>query len=208
MVKAAIYLRVSTKDQSVDSQRADTERVAKARGYEPTFFEDQASGAKCSRQALDAMMSRVRRREFDAVICFKLDRLGRSLPHLAQLIGELDSNGVGLIVCGQGIDTTDSNPAARLQMHVLMAVAEFERSMISDRTLAGLEAAKKRGVKLGRPKGSRGIPDQRHKLAMKVLAETPNLSCPKLARAVGISVGTAHKWKKAFVESVATAVAQ
>jgi DNA invertase Pin-like site-specific DNA recombinase len=197
-MKAAIYLRVSTKDQSVDSQRADTERVARARGYEPTFFEDQASGAKCSRQALDAMMSRVRRREFDAVICFKLDRLGRSLPHLAQLIGELDSNGVGLIVCGQGIDTTDSNPAARLQMHVLMAVAEFERSMISDRTLAGLEAAKKRGVTLGRPKGSKGIPDQRHKLAMKILVENPELSCPKLARAVGISVGTAHKWKKEF----------
>jgi DNA invertase Pin-like site-specific DNA recombinase len=142
------------------------------------------------------MMGRVRRREFDAVICFKLDRLGRSLPHLAQLIGELDSNGVGLIVCGQGIDTTDSNPAARLQMHVLMAVAEFERSMISDRTLAGLEAAKRRGVKLGRPKGSKSIPDKRKSLAIKILAETPNLSCPKLARAVGISVGTAHAWKK------------
>jgi len=197
-MKAAIYLRVSTKDQSVDSQRADTERVAKARGYEPTFFEDQASGAKCSRQALDRMMGRVRRREFDAVICYKLDRLGRSLPHLAQLIGELDSNGVGLIVCGQGIDTTDSNPAARLQMHVLMAVAEFERSMISDRTLAGLEAAKKRGVKLGRPKGSKGIPDQRHALAMKILKENPDLSSPKLSRAAGISVGTAHKWKREF----------
>lgn len=195
-MKAAIYLRVSTKDQSVNSQRADTERVAKARGYESVIFEDHASGAKFSRQALDAMMLRVRRCEFDAVICYKLDRLGRSLPHLAQLIGELDSNGVGLIVCGQGIDTTDSNPAARLQMHVLMAVAEFERSMISDRTLAGLEAAKKRGVKLGRPKGSKGIPDQRHKLAMKILAESPTLSCPKLARAAGISVGTAYRWKK------------
>lgn len=195
-MKAAIYLRVSTQDQSVNSQRADTERVAKVRGYEVVVFEDHASGAKFSREALNAMMQRVRRGEFDAVICYKLDRLGRSLPHLAQLIGELDGNGVGLIVCGQGIDTTNSNPAARLQMHVLMAVAEFERSMISDRTLAGLEAAKKRGVKLGRPKGSKGIPGQRRKLAERILAETPDISCPKLARAACISIGTAHSWKK------------
>lgn len=201
-MKAAIYLRVSTKDQSVNSQRADTERVAKARGYEAVIFEDHTSGAKFSRQALDKMMAGVRRREFEAVICFKLDRLGRSLPHLAQLIGELDSCGVGLIVCGQGIDTTDSNPAARLQMHVLMAVAEFERSMISDRTLAGLEAARGRGVKLGRPKGSKGIPDQRRTLAMKILTESPKLSCSKLARAAGVSVGTAHKWKKEHMQIV------
>ena len=197
-VKAAIYLRVSTKEQSVESQRGDTERVARARGYDFVIFEDQASGAKCSREALDAMMARVRRREFDAVICFKLDRLGRSLPHLAQLIGELDSNGVGLIACGQGIDTTDSNPAARLQMHVLMAVAEFERSMISDRTRAGLEAAKRRGVKLGRPKGAKGLSSQKYQHAMRFLAENPNLSCSKLARAAGVSVGTAHRWKKEF----------
>ncbi len=196
LVKAAIYLRVSTKDQTLDSQRADTTRVAESRGYTPFIFEDTASGSKTSREALDQMMARVRRREFDAVICFKLDRLGRSLPHLAQIVGELDSNGVGLIVCGQGIDTTDSNPAARLQMHVLMAVAEFERSMIRDRTLAGLDAARKRGKTLGRPKGATSLPDRRRKLAERILNETPDLSCPKLARAAGISVGTAHKWKK------------
>jgi len=79
-VKAAIYLRVSTKDQSVNSQRADTERVAKARGYETVIFEDHTSGAKFSRQALDKMMAGVRRREFEAVICFKLDRLGAPSP--------------------------------------------------------------------------------------------------------------------------------
>ena len=198
-MKAAIYLRVSTKDQSFDSQRIDTERVARSRGYDPIFFEDQISGAKSSRQGLDAMMEGVRRRAYDAVICFKLERLGRSLPPLAQIIGELDSCGVGLIVCGQGIDTTDSNPAARLQMHVLMAVAEFERSMIRDRTKAGLEAARRKGKTLGRPKGATGIPDQRRKLAERILRENPELSCPKLARAAGISTGTAHKWKRELV---------
>ena len=83
-----------------------------------------------------------------------------------------------------------------------MAVAEFERSMISDRTLAGLEAARGRGVKLGRPKGSKGIPDQRRTLAMKILTESPKLSCSKLARAAGVSVGTAHKWKKEHMQIV------
>ena len=200
-MKAAIYLRVSTTDQSVDSQRADTERVARSRGYNFEIFEDHASGAKFSRHALDQMMNQVRRSRFDAVICYKLDRLGRSLPHLAQLISELDSNGVGLIVCGQGIDTTNKNPASRLQMHVLMAVAEFERSMISDRTKAGLEAAKKRGIKLGRPKGSKGLPKQRQRLALEALKENPKLSCARLARVAGISVSTAHRWKQELLQT-------
>ncbi|ADE54190.1 recombinase family protein [Coraliomargarita akajimensis] len=196
MVKAAIYLRVSTKEQSVASQKASTERTALLRGYETVLFEDQASGAKSSREGLDAMMYGVRKGKFCAIICYKLDRLGRSLPHLAQLIAELDANGVGLIVSDQGIDTTDQNPAGRLQLNVLMAVAEFERSMIRDRTIAGLEAAKRRGVRLGRPKGSKSLSKYSYTLAVKLLAENPKLSCPKLARATGVSVGTAHRWRK------------
>lgn len=195
-MKAAIYLRVSTKDQQTDSQRSETERLATSRGWEFEIFEDQISGAKSSRQGLDAMMSRLRRGEFKAVICYKLDRLGRSLPHLAQLILEFDKLGVGFIVSSQGIDTTDDNPAARLQLHVLMAVAEFERTIISDRTKAGLVAAKARGSKLGRPKGSKGLPSTMRNQAERILSEDPSISTPKLARACGVSVGTAWNWKK------------
>jgi DNA invertase Pin-like site-specific DNA recombinase len=136
MKKAAVYLRVSTDEQSVDSQRADCLKAAESRGFEPVIFEDKASGSSFSRKSLDAMMERVRKREFSAVICYKLDRLGRSLPHLAQLVMELDSHDVGLVAASQGIDTSDSNPVARMQLHVLMAVAEFERSMIRERTWA------------------------------------------------------------------------
>lgn len=194
--KAAIYLRVSTRDQNVDSQRAETLRFAESRGMDFEVFEDKASGRATSRDGLDAMMTRVRKGEFKVVICYKLDRLGRSLPHLAQLIQEFDKLGVAFVVTSQGIDTTEGNPAARLQMHILMAIAEFERSMISERTLAGLDAAKRRGSKMGRPKGSNSIPDARRKKAERILAEDPGISLPKLARAAGVSVGTAWKWKK------------
>jgi len=200
-VRAAIYLRVSTNDQRLDSQREDTLNAARARGYEYEIFEDHASGAKTSRTALDAMMAAIRKGRFQAVVAWKLDRLGRSLPHLAQLIGELDRYQIGLLVPGQGIDTTENNPAARLQLHVLMAIAEFERSMISERTKAGLQAARRRGKALGRPKGAKSIPDRRWKLAERILADTPQLSCPKLARATGISVGTAHSWKKQILQN-------
>jgi DNA invertase Pin-like site-specific DNA recombinase len=75
-------------------------------------------------------MQLVRRNKVDAVACFKLDRLGRSLPHLAQIITELDQHNVAIIATFQGIDTNQDSPAGRLQMHVLMAVAEFERTQL------------------------------------------------------------------------------
>lgn len=95
-------------------------------------------------------MTEIRRGKLDVVICFKLDRLGRSLAHLAQICSELTTQGVALVCTSQGIDTSNNNPAGRLQLGVLMAVAEFERSIIQERVVAGLKAAEARGVKLGR----------------------------------------------------------
>src|SRR6187402_2982284 len=94
----------------------------------PVEYLDQISGAKFTREGLDKLMRAVRKGQIDVLLCVKLDRLGRSLPHLAQLIGEMDKHGVAMICTTQGIDTRTENPAGRLQMHVLMAVAEFERS--------------------------------------------------------------------------------
>ena len=85
------------------------------------------------------------------MVCYKLDRLGRSLTHLALILDEMTRLGVPLICTSQGIDTSGDNPAGRLQLGVLMAVAEFERDLIKERVNAGLRAAKIRGVKLGRP---------------------------------------------------------
>ena len=97
-------------------------------------------------------MALVRRGKVDIVVCFKLDRLGRSLSHLAALIGEFNAHNVALVVPAQGIDTSEANSAARLQLNILCAVAEFERDLIRERTLAGLVAARKRGARLGRPR--------------------------------------------------------
>lgn len=198
MSRAAIYLRVSTGEQSVASQRAEVEAAAAARGFaEVEVFEEVASGAKVSREALDRMMAGVRKRRFGAVLAYKLDRLGRSVSHLAQLFGELETAGCALIVPGQGIDTSESNPAGKLQMHVLAAVAEFERSIISDRTKAGLAAARKRGRVGGRRKGSSNLPDSRKRKAWALLDDHGGkVKLSMLMKECGIAQGTASAWRK------------
>lgn len=151
-MKTALYYRVSTGDQSVDPQKRELQQHVAARGWKiQAEFTDVISGSKSSRTALDQMMARLRQREFDVVMVVKLDRLARSLSHFAQIVAELDKYGVALVCPGQGIDTSKANPAGRLQMHVLAAVAEFERSLIIERTKAGLAAARARGVRLGKP---------------------------------------------------------
>ena len=101
------------------------------------------------------------------VVVWKLDRLGRSLTQMALILEEMNNHGVALIVTSQGIDTGNTNPAGKLQLNVLMAVAEFERGIIRERVNAGLKAAKQRGVKLGRPRSL-------HKKTGVVLGERRN----------------------------------
>lgn len=115
------------------------------------WFIDTGSGAKQSREGLARLMEQVRRGKVDVVLAFKLDRLARSLSHLAQIIGELQTHSVALVCPSQGIDTSNSNPAAQLQLNILAAVAQFERELITERVNAGVRAAKQRGVVLGRP---------------------------------------------------------
>ncbi len=97
------------------------------------------------------MMEKVREGAVDVVLTWKIDRLARSLNHLAQIIAELHTHKVALVCPSQGIDTTDSNPCAQFQVNILAAVAQFERELIRDRVNAGIAAAKQKGVKLGRP---------------------------------------------------------
>jgi DNA invertase Pin-like site-specific DNA recombinase len=151
-MKVAIYSRVSTDKQTHDSQLNEVREYCRRRNWNTlTEYCDVISGAKFSRQGLEKLLGDVRRARVEAVVCFKLDRLGRSLPHLAQIIAELTGHKVALICTSQGIDTTNDSPSGRLQLGVLMAVAEFERSIIQERVAAGLRAAKAKGVKLGRP---------------------------------------------------------
>jgi putative DNA-invertase from lambdoid prophage Rac len=155
-----VYTRISTANQSADSQLEELRGYCERRGWENVQeISDIISGGATSRAGLDRLMGMVRRGKVATIVAFKLDRLARSLAHLAQLIGELQSHGTALICPSQGIDTTDSNPVAHLQLNILGAVAQFERDLITERVNAGLRAAKQRGVTLGRPsKNAKHLP--------------------------------------------------
>ena len=156
----AIYARVSTASQTTDSQLEELRAYCERRGWtDAQEFTDCISGGSTSRTGLDRLMGLVRRGKVQTVVAFKLDRLARSLVHLMQLISELQSHRTALVIPSQGIDTTDSNPVAQLQLNILGAVAQFERDLITERVNAGLRAARQRGVTLGRPsKNARHLP--------------------------------------------------
>ena len=135
-------------------------------------------------------MTDVRRNRLNVIICFKLDRLGRSLPHLAQIVAELTSHGVALVCPSQGIDTSGLIPASQLQLNILMAIAEFERSIIQERVTAGLRAAKARGVQLGRP----SILHLHRQQVSELLAD--GLGVRAIARKLQISPASVHKLVK------------
>jgi DNA invertase Pin-like site-specific DNA recombinase len=148
-----IYSRVSTDKQSHDSQLAELRHYCANRGWsEPEEIVDTISGIKNSRAGLDRLMAAVRRGKVKVVVCFKLDRLGRSLSHLVQLVDEFATHRVALVVPSQGIDTSAKNPMAEMQLGMMAVFAQFERAIIVERVNAGLAAAKKRGVRLGRPR--------------------------------------------------------
>src|SRR5687767_10567983 len=132
-MRAGLYARVSTLDQHTENQTDDLRRYAAARGWaDPVLYTDKGvSGAKESRPALNDLLRDAKKRKLDIVVCWRLDRLGRSLRHLILLLDELTALGVGFVSLGEGIDT--STPAGRLQLHVLGAIAEFERERIRER---------------------------------------------------------------------------
>lgn len=143
----AVYLRVSTESQRTDMQLRDLKAYCQQRKWKyVVYYSDKISGGKDSRPELDRMMKDIRAGKIERVLCWKLDRFGRSLSHLAFLIAELDRNNVALIVPGQGIDTGNDSYIGKMQRGILMVIAEFEKDIIRDRVLSGLAAAKARGV--------------------------------------------------------------
>lgn len=135
------YSRISTTDQADDGQHDELTAAGCER-----IFRDVASGKLARRPQLDAMLDYVR--SGDVLVITRLDRLGRSVANLVELAGVLAERGVDLRVLRQGIDT--STPGGRLTFHILASIAEFERELISERTLEGLAAARARGRKGGR----------------------------------------------------------
>ena len=138
------YARVSTRDQKLDLQvdalkRAGCERI----------YQDVVSGSKAARPALDDLLSQLR--AGDVLVIWKLDRMGRSLRHLVELVGDLVTREVGLLSLNDPLDTTSAQ--VRLVFNLFASLAEFERELIRERTQAGLSAARARGRVGGRPKG-------------------------------------------------------
>jgi DNA invertase Pin-like site-specific DNA recombinase len=180
-VKAAIYARVSTSNgsQTCQNQLLELRRYCECRAWTVTEFVDEGvSGAKDRRPALDEMLRAAKRRNFDVLVCWRLDRLGRNLRHLILLLGELHAVGVAFVSLNEGIDAT--TPAGRLQLHVLGAIAEFERERIRERVMAGLQRARTQGKRLGRP---RCVP----------LNHEASLTVRKAAEMWGISKSTAAR---------------
>ena len=176
-MRAAIYARVSTTDQHVENQLAELRRyiAAPGAGPRPNTWTWACSGAKDRRPALDDLLKAARRRRFDVLVCWRLDRLGRNLRHLILLLDELQAVGIAFVTFGEGIDT--STPAGRLQLHILSAIAEFERSRIQESVVAGLARAKAQGRKLGRPE---------RQISVEQIAAVRGLPVREAARRLGI----------------------
>jgi DNA invertase Pin-like site-specific DNA recombinase len=153
-MRAALYLRVSTLNgQSTDNERLELERVAERHGWQIVeVFEDAGiSGARSreNRPAFDRMLRRAVRRDFDVILAWSVDRLGRSLQDLVAFLSEIHAKGVELYLHQQGIDTT--TPSGKAMFQMMGVFAEFERAMMRERVLAGLKRARAKGKKLGRP---------------------------------------------------------
>jgi len=180
-VRAAIYARVSTFDQEPENQLVEIRRYIQARGWTTGEYTDRGiSGAKDKRPSLDRLLTDARRRRFDVLVVWRLDRLGRNLRHLITLLEELQALGIAFVSLNEGIDAT--TPAGKLQMHILGAIAEFERARIAERVKAGLQRARAQGKRLGRP---RKVPS-----AIAV----PGGSVRDAARIWGVSKSTAARW--------------
>src|SRR6266516_4403670 len=187
-MKIALYLRVSTDRQTTHSQAVELREYCSRRGWSDIAeYCDTASGAKFTREGLDTLMREVRKGRIDAIVAYKLDRLGRSLAHLAQLIGEITAHRVALVIPAQGIDTSASNPASQLQLNILMAVAEFEREIIRERVNSGLRAARVRGARFGRPSTL-----QKYLPRVRALREAGR-NVSQIARELMLPYSSAHK---------------
>lgn len=153
-MRVAIYLRVSTLDQTTLNQEIELEKFCDNNNHEvfKIYRDEGISGSKTSRPQLDLMLQDMRNKEFEAVIVWKFDRLGRSTSHLLQVLEEMKNKNVRLIATSQNIDT--DTPMGKFFFTILSGFAEMEREMIRERIKLGLDRRRKQGKTMGRPKGS------------------------------------------------------
>jgi DNA invertase Pin-like site-specific DNA recombinase len=195
-LRAAMYLRVSRDSQTTENQRIVLAKLAERRGFEIVReYEDAGiSGGKGrdKRPAFDQMLKDAMRRRFDVLLIWSMDRLGRSVLHVAQAMAEMDAAGVALISEQQGIDGT--GPFGRAMMQMATVFAELERSMIRSRVMAGLDRVRAEGIKkLGRPPIGRKV----EQAIRQQLGAGHGIL--KVARIVGCGSGTVQRVKREMV---------
>ncbi len=185
------YARISTNEQNLSLQMDALEKAGCGK-----LFHDQISGAKTKRPDLDEALAYLR--EDDVLVVWRLDRLGRSLKHLIELVNSLEERGIGFQSLQESIDTTTSG--GKLVFHIFGALAEFERNLIQERTYAGLAAARARGRTGGRPKAL----DAKKTVLLYRLYDEKKHSIQEICELVGVSKSTLYSYlRKRDAENMA-----
>lgn len=192
--RIACYCRVSTLDQSVDLQKREILEYVRARGWsDVAFYEDQATGTTTNRPQFRRLIDDARSRRIDLVICWKMDRMARSLKDLVNTLQEFTDLGVSFIALRDNIDLTTS--AGKLMANIIGAFAEFEVNLIRERVRSGLANAKAKGKRLGRPKSRNDaeiIQLRAQGMSIRQIAKQLNISKGAVQRSLG-AVPKTHK---------------
>jgi len=189
MKKVAIYARVSTDKQTCENQLQELRATAERMGYTVVaeFVDSGISGMKTrqDRPALDSLMKSASQRKFDMIMCWSIDRLGRSLQNLVEILNEMQSMKIDMFFLQQGMDTT--TPSGRMIFSVFGAIGEFERNLIRERVIAGQKRAVANGVKIGRPsKMNDGM-----RSAIKLLRDK-GMGIKQIAKELQVGIGTVY----------------
>lgn len=187
--RVAIYARVSTASQTVENQLIELRAVAQRAGWQivAELTDNGISGAKGrdQRPAFDELLKRSTRREFDVVMVWAIDRIGRSIQHLVAFMNDIQSVGVDLYIHQQSIDTTTA--AGRMIFGVFSALGEYERELIRERIIAGQKRASSQGIKIGRPSKM----NEAVRSSVRMLKEK-GIGIKEIAKRLEIGIGTVY----------------
>jgi DNA invertase Pin-like site-specific DNA recombinase len=188
-VKAAVYARVSTLEQHTAAQENELKQYVDSRGWEVfKVYKDKVSGIASSRPALDELMADARSGRFACVVVWKFDRFGRSLRHLLTALDEFKQLKIDFISATEGIDTT--TPGGELAFHIFGAMAQWERTLISERVKNGLREAVRKGARLGRPPLKRLTAAEVEKVRV---ARSKGMTLSQISKRLGATIWTVYQ---------------
>lgn len=199
--RAAVYLRVSTVEQTTENQLHSINKYCECQGWaiKHVYTDHGISGAKDKRPQLDQLKEDIKKYKYDTVVVFKFDRLARSTSHLLECLQLFQSYGVDFVSVTEGIDTSTS--IGKMIFTFLGGIAEFERSLIQERIKAALDLRKQQGVKLGRPRVGFDVSEA-------VRMRNEGNSYRTIAKALGVSLGSLHGQLKALESVQKTSVGE